>query len=161
MKIGWWALSGAVALAIIIVGVGLTWSRQSNHEQVLRIADSTFQATVLREDAEIMRGLSGTKSLANDHAVLFVFPHDSDWGMWMKDMNYPIDIIWLDRSGKVVHLQANADPSSYNRDDPSRSKIYRPSTDARYVIETVSGTIERTGIEKGDVAELPSGIIRK
>mgnify|MGYP001581369878 FL=1 len=108
--------------------------------------------TVMRTEAERARGLSGTSSLSADQAMLFVFPNDDKWAIWMKDMKYPIDIVWLDNSGQVVHTVKNAQPSGYPKEQ------FRPASNSRYVIELASGTIEQTGIKNGDLAGLPSGV---
>jgi uncharacterized membrane protein (UPF0127 family) len=108
--------------------------------------------TVMRTQAELTRGLSGTDSLAADQAMLFVFSHDDKWAIWMKDMKYPIDIVWLDSGGQVIHTVKNAQPSGYPKEQ------FRPGSSSRYVIELASGTIEQTGIKNGDLAGLPSGV---
>ena len=75
----------------------------------------------------------------------------------MKDMNYPIDIIWLNENKKFVHIVENAEPSTYNEEHPSKSESFTPGELSRYVIEGISGTIERTGLKVGDTVTLPSG----
>lgn len=118
----------------------------------LSLRGQTYQTSIMQTDSERARGLSGTPSLAPNHSMLFVFPGDGKWGIWMKDMNYPIDIVWLDKNEKVTHLEKNARPSSYP------DTIFTPNKDSRYVIEFANGTIERTGITIGDIARLPSEV---
>jgi len=103
----------------------------------------------MRTDAQLQKGLSGTKNLPADQAMVFDFPSDGQWGMWMKDMNYPIDMVWLNAKREVVYTVKNAQPSSYPK------TIFKPTVAARYVIELPSGTIEKTGIKNGDPAGLP------
>lgn len=152
-----WAKNGLIAIAVI-VGVGLLFWKLNYDQQTLRLHGQTYRITVLRTEDELHRGLSGTASLAADHAMVFVFPREDKWSIWMKDMNYPIDIVWLDSAKNVVHLEKNVQPSTYNRSEPSKSKLFKSDKVARYVIELASGTIERTGIVIGDPAGLPSGI---
>ncbi len=135
----------------MIVGTTILWLQINRDESSLVIADQHYHATVLRTEAELQKGLSGTKSLPDDQAMLFVFPYSNQWSIWMKDMNYPIDIVWLDARSQVVHTVKNAQPSSY----PER---FTPGVSARYVIELSSGTVERIGIENGDSVRLPSGV---
>src|SRR5690242_15708811 len=46
--------------------------------------------------AKQQQGLSGTASLPLDQGMLFIFPKDGTYAFWMKDMNYSLDIIWID-----------------------------------------------------------------
>lgn len=146
-----WAKRAIIALAAII-GVGYLLWQLNDQQQVIRLHGHTHHVSVVRSAEELQRGLSGTESLPAGRAMLFVFPNDSKWAIWMKDMKYPIDIVWLDKGTKVVYLVKNAEPSSYPK------TRFTPDKDARYVIELPSGTIERTGISIGDLAGLPSGI---
>jgi uncharacterized membrane protein (UPF0127 family) len=60
--------------------------------------------------------------------MLFVFDAPQRQGFWMKDMKFAIDIVWLDESKSIVHIESNVLPSSY-------PQIYRPDARAKYVIE--------------------------
>ena len=146
-----WAKRIVITLAIV-AGVSFLWLQLNDQQQSIRLHGHSYHMSVMRTSDELQRGLSGTESLAADHAMLFVFPRDDKWSIWMKDMNYPIDIIWLDGDRNVVYLVKNAQPSSY----PDTQ--FKPDQNARYVIELPSGTIEQTGITIGDPAGLPSGI---
>ncbi len=146
---------GLLVAIIVIVFVGIfAWWQTSSNAPVLDLAKD-YKVTILRDEDELIQGLSGTKTLTTNHVMLFDFGSEDKWSIWMKDMYFAIDIIWLDSGGKVVHMVRNALPSSYI--DDQNAKIFRPSQNARYVIEAVSGTIEGTGIKNGDFVNLPSG----
>lgn len=140
-----------VSLAVIVGGAFLWWQMDQDQAS-LQLHGQRYRISVMRTDAELQKGLSGTDSLPDGQAMVFVFPHDDKWGIWMKDMKYPIDIVWLDSDRTVVHMVKNAQPSSYP------DTTFKPDVDSRYVIELPSGTIERTGIAKGDPAGMPSGV---
>lgn len=155
MKRGW--VKNTLVAILIIAGVGLLFWKLNYDQQTLRLHGHTYRITVLRTEDELQRGLSGTANLPADRAMVFVFPREDKWSIWMKDMNYAIDIVWLDSAKKVVYLEKNVQPSTYNKKEPAKSKLFKPDKVARYVIELASGTIERTGIAIGDPAGLPSG----
>ncbi len=138
-------------MLLALVAGGIFWWQQ-HPGQLLRLHGHDYQTIVMRTEAEREQGLSGTDSLPDGQAMLFVFPNDTKWGMWMKDMQYPIDMVWLDSGKRVTYMVKNAQPSSYP------DTIYRPPVSSRYVIELPSGTIERTGIAEGNQATLPPGI---
>ena len=145
-----WSATIVITLAAIAAGVFLWW--QMDYQQnTLSLSGQRYHLSIMDDEAERERGLSGTDNLPEGEAMLFVFPSDNTWGIWMKDMKYPIDIVWLDSDKKVVYTIKDAQPSSY-------PKIFQPVEKARYVIELPNGTIEKTGIAVGDPAGLPSGV---
>lgn len=93
------------------------------------------------------QGLSGRASLAQDEAMLFVFDHPGKYGFWMKDMLFPIDIVWISEDGIVVHVEHNVSPSSYFTTNPPQTYINKP--DAMYVLELASGQAEKYGLYLG------------
>ncbi len=107
----------------------------------LRIGDGIFNARLALTDADKLKGLSGTATLDTGQALIFVYDYEDTWAIWMKDMNYPIDIIWLNNDKKIVHIVTNAPPESY----PSQS--FTPNKEARYVIELPAGTIDARSIK--------------
>lgn len=78
------------------------------------------------------KGLSGRASLPSDRAMLFVFEQSGRHCFWMKGMQFPIDIIWLDKNKEVVHIKQNVTPESY-------PESFCPTQDARYVVEANAG----------------------
>ena len=66
--------------------------------------------------------------------MLFVFDHDDRYRFWMKDMKFPIDIIWLDRRDRIVTIHENVSPCPA---DPC--PVYTPPANARYVLEVSAG----------------------
>jgi uncharacterized membrane protein (UPF0127 family) len=108
-------------------------------------------ASIARTEAARTRGLSGTPSLPTDIAKVFVFESSSKYGFWMKDMNYPIDIIWVDETGEVVHVESNLAPETY-------PKSFAPGRPARVVIEVVAGGAVAAGIEEGSRIDINSFI---
>lgn len=126
------ALVGAAALYIL-------WP-QLQPKAMLRIGDGVFSARVATTEVERTQGLSGTTQLRADQAMIFVFDSDNKWSMWMKDMDYPIDIVWTDSNKKIVYIVKNAPADSY----PEK---FTPNKDARYVIELPAGTVDGKSIK--------------
>lgn len=92
------------------------------------------------------QGLSGRASLAGDSGMLFVFEYPDKYAFWMKDMNFAIDIIWLNENLQVVYIKDNVLPSSY-------PEIYQPEEKAKYVLEVVSGFTEKNNLKIGDTVK--------
>jgi uncharacterized protein len=58
---------------------------------------------------EKVRGLSGRPGLKPGTGMLFVYDRPQPIGIWMKDMRFSLDILWI-REGRVVHIERNAPP---------------------------------------------------
>lgn len=97
-------------------------------------------------------GLSRRTSLAVDEGMLFVFDELGHYAFWMKDMEFPIDIIWLDQDGIVVNVENNATPASYFETKPPKVFINRPS--ALYVLELKAGEASEDGVYLGTKIKL-------
>lgn len=100
--------------------------------------------TIERADTSATRerGLSGRESLAADQGLLFVFDQDGGHGIWMKDMRFAIDVLWLDAGGRVIYLVDDMDPSSY-------PTTYQSPHPTRYVLELTDQAIEHLDIRQG------------
>jgi hypothetical protein len=108
----------------------------------------SMQASIADTDAERAQGLSDTPYIPIGIAKVFIFDTAEKWSFWMKDMNYPIDIFWLDENGYVVHVVENVAPETY----PEMSFV--PPVPAKYVIETKSGFAAENNIGVGAVANI-------
>lgn len=137
------AIAAGVAVIIFFANNNQTESR---YNETITIGDTAYYADIARTVAELEHGLSNSQQIAADQAMLFIFPTMSKWGIWMKDMNYSIDILWLDDAKKVQHIVTDAQPVSY----PEIS--FYPPTEVRYVIELKSGTVKDKRITIGTQA---------
>lgn len=102
-------------------------------------------ADIAATDEQRTKGLSVKDSLAENEAMLFVFDNEAEHTFWMKNMKFPIDIIWIDTDKAVVHIEHNLQPCSSELFCPT----YKPIDDSLYVLETVSGFAEKHDIVKG------------
>lgn len=102
-------------------------------------------ADIAATDEQRTKGLSVKDSLAENEAMLFVFDNEAEHTFWMKNMKFPIDIIWIDTDKAVVHIEHNLQPCSSELFCPT----YKPIDDSLYVLETVGGFAEKHDIVKG------------
>lgn len=93
------------------------------------------------------QGLSGHAPLGNDSGMLFVFEEPSSVGFWMKDMLFPLDMIWLDKDYRVISIKKDATPDSY-------PAIFYPSAPASYVLELPAGFADAHQIVVGSTLNL-------
>jgi hypothetical protein len=108
----------------------------------LWLGDGIFRISIAETQLARERGLSGKSELANDQALLMVFPSEDKWGIWMKNMNFPLDIVWLGSNKKVIYIVKNA-----TYDD--QTTVYKPKSPAKYVVEVPAGTVTTKSIGIG------------
>jgi uncharacterized membrane protein (UPF0127 family) len=80
--------------------------------------------------------------------MLFVFPKADTYGFWMKDMQVPIDIIWLSDQGRILGIEDSIAPSTY-------PTTFYPPSPVRYVLEVRAGLAREKGWESGTLLSLP------
>lgn len=97
----------------------------------------------------IQRGLMYRETLEENDGMFFVFDHLDVYPFWMKNVNFPLDIVWLDNSYRVVHIELNV-PGCLSE----TCATYTPTVPARFVLETRAGVVSANGITVGDVVTL-------
>lgn len=112
------------------------------------IGATTVQASIADSLPERIKGLSGTPYLPEGIVKLFAFGAESDHSIWMKDMNYAIDIIWVAKAGQIVHIEKEVAPETY----PESFGSPKP---AWYVIEAPAGFVDKNAIAIGDEVVVP------
>lgn len=112
------------------------------------IGSTTVQASIADSLPERIKGLSDTPSLPDGVVKLFAFGIEGEHSIWMKDMNYAIDIIWVAKAGNIVHIKENATPQSYPESFVSPKLAW-------YVIEAPAGFVKKERVSIGDKVVVP------
>src|SRR5690606_35019275 len=97
-------------------------------------------------------GLSGKEKLEENNGMLFVFDKKDYHSFWMKNMKFPIDIIFLDNN-TVVDIYKNVPPPKPG-ENMAKLPVYRPSKAVNYVLEVPAGTADKAKIKVGDTIDL-------
>lgn len=95
-----------------------------------------LQVLVADTESKRVQGLSKSQPLKEGQGMLFLFDKPGKYGIWMKDMNYPIDIVWFDEHKEVVYFEQNISPQTY-------PKVFTPPVDALSVLELPAGFLEK------------------
>ncbi len=98
-------------------------------------------------------GLMGRRGLHKNEAMLFSFPFEYQWSFWMFGMRFPLDILFVDKNRKVVHIEKNAKPLSL---DPKTWKTIKPPEKCMHVLEINAGESKNKRIKIGDVLTFTS-----
>ncbi|WP_245545414.1 DUF192 domain-containing protein [Halomicrobium katesii] len=98
--------------------------------------------------SERITGLSDTDSLAVDEGMLFVFPETGEHAFVMREMSFPLDIVYVAANGTVTRIHhAPVPEGEYERRYPGEGK---------YVLEVNRGWTNETGVSVGDRLRLPN-----
>ncbi len=92
-----------------------------------------------------IRGLMFREKLNSDQGMLFVFEEENIQSFWMKNCLISLDIIWLDKDKRIIHIET-AVPPCFEKDCPS----YGPAIPVLYVLELKSGSVEERKIKLYD-----------
>jgi len=137
---------GAVVVALficVIIVAGFILFDRHPDAHALRVGGKSFSLEVASTPQEQELGLGNRPSMPADHGMLFVFSGTPQKQcFWMRDMNFPLDIIWLGPDKQVVHIEQNVSPDTYPHS-------FCSSEPAQYVIELNAGAVAATGIHVG------------
>lgn len=140
-------LYGALVVLVILL---LVWRAGSfnlsffGSQASATINNKKFSLSIADNEKERMKGLSGKKSLNQDDGMLFLFDKKDTYSFWMKNMNFPIDIIYLD-GNRVVDVKNNVPPAK----EDETPTIYTPSQPANRVLEVAAGVAKQNNIKPG------------
>ncbi len=110
----------------------------------ITVGQAAFTVEIADTPAARAKGLSGHAPLADNQGMLFVFPFASPQIFWMKDMTFPIDIIWIKDNvvtGMVIGAETEPGPNY---------TLYKSSGSVDKVLEINAGLVSRLGIKTGD-----------
>ena len=93
----------------------------------------------------LARGLSGREKLTKGTGMLFIFDEIKKHSMWMPDMKFALDVIWLDETLSVVHISYGLEPCADRRACASTNSVYA----CKYAIEMNAGEAAIYGFMNG------------
>jgi uncharacterized membrane protein (UPF0127 family) len=143
--VGWW---------YIYVQDGGTTIRQLffGDYKIVRVNDVPLSVEVADTPAAREKGLSGQSGLDDSEALLMIFDTPDYYRIWMKDMRFPIDVIWIGEDFKVVDVVRSMQPDSY-------PQIFEPQSPAKYVLETKAFFTNIAGVNIGDPVIIPPNLL--
>jgi uncharacterized membrane protein (UPF0127 family) len=99
-------------------------------------------------DEERQQGLMHREKIDSDQGMLFIFEEEDKHSFWMKNMKFSIDILWLDRDKRIVHIERKLPPC---KSVPCPS--YSPLIPAMYVLELKAGSADENHLKLDDKLE--------
>jgi uncharacterized membrane protein (UPF0127 family) len=106
--------------------------------------DHAFRIEIADEPAEQARGLMFRPSMPQDSGMLFIFEPPRRASFWMHNTMLPLDMIFIDDSGRVESIATRTD--TYSR------SVSASEGPVRAVLEINAGLSEALGIAAGTQA---------
>lgn len=136
------------ALAVLLVGFLFFNYYKSEQKMVydkgvINIGSNSFFVEIADDELTRVKGLSDRKTISSNQGMFFVFEQPGNYGFWMKDMLFAIDIIWIDQNFVINHIEKNISPDTY-------PKLFYSNTESMYVLELLSGSVDKFNIKIGD-----------
>lgn len=152
-----------IAAAAVIVGIVGIYSIPSDSKLesvefprgTIKIDDKVLEVQIADNESRRVRGLMFQEQLPYDQGMIFVFSESGVYSLWMLNMQFPLDMIWFDEQGNVVHIEQNIPPCETPPEIIACQSIV-PSGEAKYILEVTAGFVEQFNITKDSKLELIS-----
>ena len=136
MKITQYKIYAVLSLVLIILlSFVFFFERKTTREIVIN--NKTITAEVADTFPKRARGLMFREYLGESEGMLFIFDNEDFHTFWMLNTKIPLDIIWINKEKKIVHIERDVKPceESCPKYVPSEKALYVLEMNANYTVE--------------------------
>lgn len=135
-----------IGIAVLLLAAMAIWAWQNSVKSpTAKINNRTFKLYIAKSDKDKQVGLSKYKKIESTQGMVFAFPKASYYPFWMKEMKFPIDIIYIN-DGKIVTIYKNVPIPKNNLNPP----VYNSTAPADTVLEVNAGLSQKYNFKEGD-----------
>jgi uncharacterized protein len=153
-----------ITIAAIIVGIAGIISLPSDVKLetvefprgMVKLDNIVLEVQIADTDPRRARGLMFQDQLPFDQGMLLTFDSSDKRSIWMLNMQFSLDIIWIDDDGKVVHIEKNVPPCRTAVETVTCPSYKGRNQDAQYVLEVTAGFVDKNNITADSVLEIIS-----
>lgn len=138
-------LFALIILFILIINLPLNKNTPS-----VTINNKTFNVDVAKTDSEKEKGLAVYNSLALNKGMIFIYKNADYYAFWMKDMKFPIDIIYINKN-IIVDIFKNV---PIKKSENETLSIIKPKAKADTVLEINAGLSDKYNFKTGDFVKI-------
>jgi uncharacterized protein len=121
------------------------YSFSGNPIKRVYLKNAVVKAETVTDSEKIEQGLAGRKDLSVGRGMLFMMPEEDYLRFWMKGMQFPIDIIWIENN-LVIGCERNISP----KDD----RIFISPEKAGFVLEVPAGFCDQYDVQINDAVKI-------
>jgi uncharacterized membrane protein (UPF0127 family) len=142
------------AILLVLIGAAYFALSFGKDGKTAVVNGNTIKLEIADTDPLRTKGLSGRDSLANDSGMLFQFDTPGIYSFWMKDMKFPIDIIFL-QDTKVVTIYDSVQPFFLeNGVKRPNLTLYPATATSGRVLELNAGLAKKYKLKVGETIKL-------
>ena len=153
-----------IAIAAVIIGIVgvLTIPADSKLAEVkfprgtIKLDSKMLDVQIAETDAQRIRGLMFQNELPDDQGMIFVFGQEQIVPIWMLNMQFPLDIIWFDANGNVIHIEKNVPPCKSVLETAACTVQNADGKKAKYVLEVAGGFVDKFQITENSKMQIIS-----
>ncbi len=153
-----------ITIAAVIVGVAGIYSMPSDakFESVefprgtVKIDNVVLVVQIADTGPLLAQGLMFQEEMPFDQGMLFVFEGEERRSIWMPNMQFSLDILWLDNEGNVLHIEKNIPPCKTALETASCPSYKGDNKLAKYVLEVTAGFVDEFNITENSKLEIVS-----
>lgn len=137
-----------ILIVIFIVVLFIIQKQKNNHVyKKIIIGNIIVKTEIAESSAKKQKGLSDRNFLRKNSGMLFVFSKPDFYSFWMKNMKFPIDIIWIDDNFRIISIDKNVTPDTF-------PKKFISQLPAKYVLEVSGGWTDKNKIKEGVIIKV-------
>lgn len=153
-----------IGIAAVIIGVVgmLSLPKDVKLEQtefpqgIVKIDDVMLKVQIADTKPLQTRGLMFQETLPYDQGMLFIFEDEGIRSMWMLNMQFSLDVLWIDSLGNVVHIEKDTQPCKSALETMACTFANGNGEEAKYVLEVTAGFVDKFGIAENSKLEIIS-----
>ncbi len=123
-------------------------ARQVQFVKIFFPNGSSVTAELAKTPEQRRLGLMFREGINADQGMLLVFEEEDLFAIWMKNMKFPLDLLWLDQEKRIVHIECDVPPC---RADPCAT--YSPQIPGLFVLELQAGSVKQNKLKLYDRLE--------
>lgn len=135
----------ALSSIMLIFVIALAIIRSNPKYNEVCFNDRCFFVELAITQQEKIDGLMFRESLDPDKGMLFVYEEEAEYSFWMKNVNFPLDIVWINGNREVIYIKRNFQPCMEDS-----CEIAKPSQKAKYALELNADVLDEMSVEIGD-----------
>ena len=153
-----------ITIAAVIVGIAGIMSLPSDVKLesvefprgTVKIDGIVLEVQIADTDPRRARGLMFQEQLPLDEGMLLVFDDANKRSIWMLNMQFPLDVIWIDDNNKGVFIEKNVPPCKTALETVTCPSYKGGNKDAQYVLEVTAGFVDTFKITTESTLEIIS-----